>query len=213
MANQSPSRKSSLPSQITSWRNTLGLSKRGLNGFVSVSPAPLPPGLSPLPKLPDLPPLLKFPLKSSPEDSLQTADVPGPSNGGLFAALIGDPLVLYQHYLEHPEQFEEETIRLLMELVTRRKSVETLSQAEKKLLDQATVSFAQHSPSSSDSHSARHNVPSLPQSSTDPEQPDPEEIVWEGDAMKLSPSTMFEPIDIPEISTKWWDKGPGGSLR
>jgi hypothetical protein len=144
---------------------------------------------------------------------MELAEVPRHSNTGLFAALIGDPVVLYQHYLEHPDLFDTETVTLLVALVTRQKTLSQLTQSELNLLDQATVTFAQHSPTSKDSQNKQRSAPLHPQNTSDHEaQTGTEEVVWdEAGAMRLSYPPA--PVDIPTIPTSWWDKGPGGGLR
>ncbi len=66
-----------------------------------------------------------------------------PSSKGLFEELLGSPEVLHQSATERPELYNEATRKLLIELVERRKKLPELSPEEKKLLNEATVEFAQ----------------------------------------------------------------------
>jgi len=179
------------------------ISKRGLNGFASVSPRPLPAGFSPLPQLPSLPEVLKFPLKTSISEPEPTNEGTTQRSKGLFEALIGDPGVLYQDYLSHPDLFDDETVMLLTELVTRQKLLGQLTDEEQKILDRATIVSAQYSPKPKSSEESGSKVPSHLVTTTDPGDEEPE-VEWQGNDMRLAPPTA--PVDIPNAPTKWWDK-------
>ena len=102
-------------------------------------------------------------------------------------------------------------VDLLLDLIMQRKTLDALSAEESQTLDLATIEFAQSSkkdPSKENSSSTQQNL-SKTLDSTD--QGDPEELVWEDGAMRLP--TISTPVDIPTVPTRWWDKGPGGSLR
>lgn len=209
MARFSQSLKSSLPLQTTSWRNTLGLSKRGQNGFVAGSLPPTPPGLSPLPLLPTLPTVSDFPLKDSSETKAQGSRRQRP---GLFMELVRDPAVLYQEYLEDPEEFDPEVAQLLTDLVTRKRTLDALTAEEMRQLDQATVVMAQSSPKpSKDKSQSSESKTRSPIDLDDDFGEEDEEIEWNGGDMSLSP--LPDPIPMPTVPTMWWDKGPGGALR
>lgn len=209
-----PSRfqKYSLPSQITTWSSTIGRYRRGSNGFVYDSRSPSLAPASPLPKLPELPRVLEFPLKTSPfELSAEEGTASTEQNSGLFGALLGDPRVLYQAYLDSPEDFDQETSELLTKLVSRQKVLNQLTAEEKSLLDQATVSFAQHSSRSKPKPKESPNVLSVPTATTAPSG-ERQPMVWRGDKMRLQ-APQSVPFEIPTVPTQWWDKEPGGGLR
>lgn len=129
-------------------------------------------------------------------------DVPSQQSSGLFSALVRDPVVLYQAYLDAPDLIGEDVGLLLTQLVTQQKKLEDLTAEELKKLDEATVNFAQHSPRSKSLPDDSKKAPSTPRASTDLEEP---EFEWvEGGQMRLMPPTA--PIDIPTVPTKWWDK-------
>jgi len=67
---------------------------------------------------------------------------PPPAGKGLFEALVGDTLPLYQDSVEHPDKFSSEGIALLAELAQGGKKVSELSPEDKRLLDLATIDFA-----------------------------------------------------------------------
>lgn len=138
-------------------------------------------------------------------------DVPSRQSSGLFSALVRDPVVLYQAYLDAPDLIGEDVGLLLTQLITQQKKLEDLTKEELEKLDAATVSFAQHSPRSKSSLDDSKKAPSTPPASTDPEEP---EIEWHDGAMRLSPpsspmQTLMKPeppIDVPTVPTMWWDK-------
>jgi hypothetical protein len=139
-------------------------------------------------------------------------DVPSQQSNGLFSALVRDPVVLYQAYLDAPDLIGEDVGLLLTQLITQQKKLEDLTEEELRKLDAATVSFAQHSPRSKSSLDDSKKVPLTPRGSTDHEE-EPE-IEWHDGAMRLTPpgapmQPLMEPdppVDIPTVPTKWWDK-------
>jgi len=105
------------------------------------------------PKLPQLDPRL---VVSSPQISspvLRPSQVPTPQalfmevspekpakENGLYAAIGGDPKVLFDHLLEDPSRYPSGTDVLLQEMIQGRSD---LSPEELQLLDQATLEYAQ----------------------------------------------------------------------
>lgn len=62
---------------------------------------------------------------------------------GFFFELIGgNPYVLYQDHLAHPDRYEDVVVKILEELVSRSRKVSDLSAEELELLHQATALFA-----------------------------------------------------------------------
>lgn len=169
-----------------------------MNGLSSISPQPLPPGLSPIPSLPPLPTISDFLPKSSPGSSTEPEGEPSPQSNGLFTALIRDPVVLYQEYLSHPDLIDEDVGLLLTQLVTRQKRLEDLTPEEMQKLDRATVDFAQGPPKPKPS---LPRATSTPRTSTVHEEPD---VEWHEGGMRLPEPVA--PIDIPTVPTRWWDK-------
>lgn len=203
----SPPMPSSLPSLLNTWKLTLGLSKRGQNGFEGTSPPKLPEGLSPLPSLPTLPKLLEFPLSLS---ALEPTEQSPPTSTGLFLSLLRDPAVLYRDYLDHPEKYDEQTAQLLMELISRTKTLETLTPEDMELLNKATMNFAQPTRPLPKKQSNERYSASVQQTSSESKEEE-DEVEWHGPNMRLPP--MEIPVDIPTVPTKWWDKPTGGGLR
>lgn len=192
---------SSGPSQVTSWRNTLGLSKRGMNGHVATTPPPLPEGLLPLPGLPSLPQMLKFPLEPSSEVSVGELGSPATSKSGLFHSLIKDPRVLYQAYLDHPDLFEEDVASLLTRLVSSPTLLDDLSEEDLLRLDQATATYAQYRPKKEEPKSPQATRPSA----TAEESEGLSDPPWLR-ATGASLPQMTAPMEIPTVPTRWWDK-------
>lgn len=167
----------------------------------SVAELPTLPSLEPLPTLP----VTKFPsFEDLVSQEIQRSNEQ--QDDGLFAQLVGDPAILYREYLDSPENFDEETVKLLTELMSRQKTLEELSKQEKELLNQATIQFAQGSPKPSSSPK-----PSVKQS---PIQDEEEEEV----PYPKSLPTLNAPIDVPESipKTEWWknlSRKPGPRTR
>lgn len=199
---------SSLPSQITSWQKTLQTSKPDTNTFFKNSLPGMPDVLSLVPTLPSLPTLPELPSLTSPTPNMAEAVAQPPQNDGLFNGIIGDPAVLYRAYLDRPEDFDEEQSNLILQLMSNQKKLDQLTDQERKVLDRATVNFAQHSPRSNVKPSPSPKSSFSPTPTTDPGR---SSFSWQKDEMRLPP--LKDPIDIPTIPSKWWDQGPGGALR
>jgi len=128
-------------------------------------------------------------------------------NEGLFAALIGDPMVLYQELLEDPERFDPEAAELLQLFAAGQKKLDELTPGERTLLDLAVIDFA--------SPRTPPPKPELPPEPKKAKLPDAlEHILTEQDAMD-NPSVDIEwheggrliPIlDVPDEAppTHWW---------
>lgn len=94
--------------------------------------------------MPSLPPL-DFPKMPTffemVESDRHTSEAPKPK--GLFETLLGGHVeVLYVDVNESPEKYSDETRHLLTEIVSGQKKVETLTLADRVLLDQAVIDFA-----------------------------------------------------------------------
>jgi hypothetical protein len=141
--------------------------------FIEPPAPPLPPSSPSFPSAP-APPSMSLP---PPESQVHHE----PQRSGLFSTLLGDPVVLYQAHLEHPELFNPETSQLLTDLLTLRKSVPSLTQPEMDLLDRATVDFAQHRPVRK---SKRPKAPPVTPHIEEEDDEEPE-LEWEGDKPRL----------------------------
>jgi hypothetical protein len=116
--------------------------------------------------------------------------------------------VLYQHYVENPDNLDPETAELLMKLVTNQTTLEALNQQQLEQLDRATVGFAQTSPSSKtkETSSPPGNVANF-ESISSIEEP------WVDPHLKVDPmqhrfqlEPLTDPVDIPTVPDKWWDQ-------
>jgi hypothetical protein len=88
------------------------------------------------------PALPKFPTPFALTQSAETNAEPK-RREGLFTALIGDPAVLYQEYLEEPEKFNPELGDLLQQLIAGQKKLDELRPSEMGQLDAAVLDFAE----------------------------------------------------------------------
>ena len=83
---------------------------------------------------------------------VEVAELGGPpaepkeKSRGLFDALLGNVEALYQETVEHPDKFTPEAAALARELVAGGKRLDTLTAAERQVLDLATIDFAEATP-------------------------------------------------------------------
>ena len=100
----------------------------------STAPINLPPSLALLaPTFPTFSALATA--NAKPEDA-------GSKRGGLFSALLKDPMVLLQDLLASPGKYQEGVFPLVQDLVSGRRKLEGLSKDETELLDRATIDFS-----------------------------------------------------------------------
>lgn len=191
--------KSSLPSQITMWRNTLARYRSGSSASVTRSQGLTPP-LPPLPVMPaPWPTLSELLLKNSPEES------PQPTDSGFFATLVGgDPRVLYLEHLNAPGLLDKKTVTLVTELVGTRKRVHQLTPEEKDLLNKATLELVQYRPKKDKKPFLSPSERSQTLSLLDQES-DGDDTIWDEEGtMRLAPKKGS--VDIPDVSPYWWKK-------
>ena len=62
---------------------------------------------------------------------------------GLFEALIGNPEVLINDSISHPNRYDQEEIALLYSLVSGKEKLQDLAPAAREMLDRATLNYAQ----------------------------------------------------------------------
>ena len=108
---------------------------------------------------------------------------------GLFNGLLRDDFAtLYQDATENPSKYDEQTVGLLMQLMQGAIKVRELTEAERRLLDKATIDFASYvSPKA-----APKKVPPPPAQTSSDKTP------------VTAPPTPG--IDVPETDTPafWW---------
>ena len=121
------------------------------------------------------------------EDGTPKETARGHTQKGLFEAYLGDPRVLYYELIEDPSRFEDGVSDLVQQLVGGMKQLEQLSPAEKRLLDRATLSWAEprHRPSGD----------SLTRSSSTPLP------------VKEPPATYAEALEDPDIELEYREHG------
>jgi hypothetical protein len=182
--------------QTRSKANTARLASRLSNAGL-----PILSGLKPLEPLPS-PPELKFPtFRELVEQELTESPQPE-ANDGLFSQLVQDPAILYREYLDDPDRFEESAGLLLQQLYSGLKNLEELTPEEMKILDQATVEFAQYL--------AKPKTPSESQRAAQPRSAIPSddepEIPWTDHVGGPSLPAMELPVSLPDAPTFWWKK-------
>jgi hypothetical protein len=70
-----------------------------------------------------------------------------PKPQGLFSALLKDHVeILATDAIEEPEKYNPEAVELLNEMLGGKKSPQSLTDSERRLLDQATLDFATYTP-------------------------------------------------------------------
>jgi hypothetical protein len=127
---------------------------------------------------------------------------------GLFETLLGDPAVLHALWIDDPDAFNPKVGPLLLDLVTGRKSLSSLSPEEMLLLNEATIEFAQYK-----KPEPKQLIPKVEQPSA--EQADGSD--YEGDlewnergsgprtsASDVAAGRALEP-DETKLPTRWWE--------
>jgi hypothetical protein len=75
----------------------------------------------------------------------EVASLPTSKPQGLFSGLLGDEAaVLHRDATENPSKYDGQTAGLLEKIIQGEKSVKTLTDEERTLLDRATLSFASY---------------------------------------------------------------------
>jgi hypothetical protein len=70
-----------------------------------------------------------------------------PEPQGLFSALLKDHVeILATDALEGPDKYNPQAVELLNEMLDGKKSTKSLTDTERKILDQATLDFASYTP-------------------------------------------------------------------
>lgn len=109
---------------------------------------------------------------------------------GLFEALLGgDVAVLHQDATENPDKYDDQTVGLINELVQKRRSRVDLKEAERGLLDHATITFSSYVPPKK---TPKVESPAAP----------PMQKFAEDDA----DDSVFDSADVPSTDTPayWW---------
>lgn len=132
---------------------------------------------------------------------------------GLFAALLGDPRILYYELMEDPSRFEEGVSDLTQQLVSGARSMQSLAPDEVEMLNRAVIDWTRPR------HRSLPSKPSNLESSDSPSAADyltMEEALADPDVeLEYSEDGRHMPIfedspgpDIPDEAppTFWWAK-------
>ena len=133
------------------------------------------------------------------QDLLASSEVPSgaaPENSakrpsGLFSALVQDPRILYEDLLREPSKYNQELLPLLTKLLSGSADVNSVSAAEKRLLDEAVHDLVKK-PSS-------NVLPAQSKSSTQSRQKKPEQKTEEPEEQLHE-----EPVDANGLRPYWW---------
>lgn len=136
-------------------------------------------------------------------------ETPRPRDLGVFQALLGEPKILFEAWLDNPDIFDQRVGPLLLSLMAGRK-MEDLSPTEFELLNAATLELAQYRPPP-----PKPVEQVVSKELTDPdEQPyDEPEIEWNerGGAAPQAPAPRalleLAETDVTKVPTRWWERG------
>jgi len=169
--------------------------------------------LPPLPVLPTLPAL------SSPTfDPTLTSPSSVPSTPGLFEALLGDPRILLRDYLEHPTHYEPELLTTLTSLLSGNKTLASLTNEERDLLNQSTTTYAEQPNSSTTSSTKPPDALPFqtrpPRDDEDEDEEETDEEPWRDSqedpllSFNEDPAPHEDDDVAPPVATGWWNHLP-----
>lgn len=188
-----PSSASSKSTPKRSWNATSSLERMLLG---RTRPDAFPSTLLRLPALPTL----TFPTF---DETVSPAPATSTSRTGLFSALISDPRELLHAYLERPEAYAHELLPILLDVISGKKTPETMSPEEAQLLDQATLTYGERKKPSPDSND-KGTTSTLSSLSDGDDGDEDEEIPWrDGGGGEISLDNFELPL-VPETVEGWW---------
>jgi hypothetical protein len=163
--------------------------------------------------LPRLEPLCFPTFKELVKEHQLTQEMPRRQDPGLFQALLGaQPQILHAALVDDPDMFDPRTAALLLELMTGRRTVASLSPEEMNLLNAATAEFAQHrKPPAKLKELLRQPAPLDADQSDDSDYEG--DLEWNERGGGPSPATNLKTaashaheVDETTLPTRWWEK-------
>lgn len=181
-------RKRSLSKPLTS--------TRGMNGFFPVKPMPWP----------SWSPQADFTISSQMppmgQEQLVGRVAQPERRPGLFETLLRDPRVLYHDYLDNPDEYNDEDVQMLTQLVNSRRRVGDLPADQQERLNELSILWAYRSPASKPRSQPKPAARALETVVSDLVHEVP---VWDQDKLKLA--ELRVPDELPDVPDKWWEKG------